>query len=260
MGILGIILFLLSISAHELGHAFAMRKYGIKMKEICLLGIGGGRIITFRLRRWFGETPITVRPIILGAFVRPEDEEAERMEKFNFQTYGHILGGGIAANCLYAVLMFGIAFILQGGMTMTGFILIAALLLIGLFPRYTFVLFIPVGIYLIYFLVAQITAAPAQFVRDSGSVISIGQQAVEHSKTLVDTFIYAGILSVALGAFNSIPFVPLDGGRIAANGLHKLTGSERVKNIYAIVTIIPLLALIILALFNDIGKILSAIF
>src|SRR5687768_12153616 len=109
-----ILLLCLSVSLHELGHAFAMRKYGLEIKEICLLGLGGSRLFSFRIKKLFGETPITVRAFIFGGFVMPTSFGSRRVYCIDYYKAGHIYGGGIAINFLFGALLFLIHSIIEG--------------------------------------------------------------------------------------------------------------------------------------------------
>ncbi len=74
----GALVFLVSIALHELGHAMKMKKHGIEIKEISLLGFGP-RLFSFKWRKMFGEVPLSIRLIIIGAFVRPTEEGYDRI-------------------------------------------------------------------------------------------------------------------------------------------------------------------------------------
>src|SRR5919205_1067870 len=95
---IGVLLFVVSIVVHELGHAFAMRRYGVELDEICLLGVAGPVLLSFYLRKVFGETPLTIRMIPLGAFVRPTEEGAQTAGALPYLKFAHIMGAGIANN------------------------------------------------------------------------------------------------------------------------------------------------------------------
>ena len=70
MGILIALLVLtLVLALHEGGHALAMRKYGIPIAKAGL-GIPIPYLtLSFKWPRIFGQTVITLSPIILGAYV-----------------------------------------------------------------------------------------------------------------------------------------------------------------------------------------------
>ncbi len=100
--IFAFLLFVSTISIHELGHALLMKRYNVQMKEICLFGVGP-KITQFYWRTIFGNTPLTVRLIPLGAFVRTEDGAIENLEFY--EESEHIFAGGVAFNFLYASLL-----------------------------------------------------------------------------------------------------------------------------------------------------------
>lgn len=67
-----------SVSAHEIGHAIALRECGVRVIRISLLGLPGLGKITLPIRSaFFAGTEICVHPLLLGAYVQP-DEEAHK--------------------------------------------------------------------------------------------------------------------------------------------------------------------------------------
>lgn len=262
MGITSIILLFLSISIHEFGHAFAMRKYKIQMEEICLLGFGP-KLLSFKWRRFFGETPLCVRLIPLGAFVKPTDYSAKRMERFSYMKFGHIVGAGIAANFLFSGLLACIHLLIRSEeVTIVQIVPVIIVLLIGLFPKYSFSLMLPMGLFVGYIIISQIVTEPVKFVQESGTVVSIGKQVVEQSIDWSQTFRTAAFLSLSVGLFNCIPLVPLDGGRMGMYLSERIVWSHRrrVRTLYSAITAIPLLILILIAIKNDLVTLYHFIF
>lgn len=273
MFLLGILLFSLSISIHELGHAIAMRRYGIQLDEVCLFGFGP-KLFTFRWKKLFGETPVTIRLIPLGAFVRPSEIGTKRISRMSYSKSGHILGGGIVANILFGAILFLTGFIISGGeitinhLSATWMIVtITVLFLIGAFPRFSFYLVLPLGFFLLFVLtnsllpaIADLVSGPATSKSPVGSIVSIVQSIQQHTKSLADTFIYAGFLSVSVGLFNALPFYPLDGGQILVNLAEKIFPSKRrfVRPAMQLLTALPLITLAFWAIKGDVFKIINA--
>lgn len=274
MFLLGILLFSLSISIHELGHAIAMRRYGIQLDEVCLFGLGP-KLFTFRWKKMFGETPVTIRLIPLGAFVRPSDMGGKRISRMSYSKNGHILGGGIVANILFGAILFLTGFIISGGeltinhLSATWMVItIAGLFIIGVFPRFSFHLVLPLGALLLFALtnsliptIADLFSGPATSNSPVGSIISITQSIHQNSKSLADTFIYAGFLSISVGLFNALPFYPLDGGQILVNLAERTFHSKRrfVRPAMQLLTALPLIMLAFWAIKGDVFKIINAI-
>ncbi len=255
--ILGIISFMLCISLHELGHAFAMRREGVEMEEICLLGLGGPRLFTFYLPSIFGNTPVTIRLLILGAFVRPTAKGDETMDNLSFHKYSDVLGAGVIANILYAAVLISIDSFFFGSLTLTGIFVISLMFMIGLFPRYSCHLVVPLGIVTCMLLVKGLYDSPVETVKSGGSIVTIVQDIKGHATSMHDMLKYAGILSIGLGLFNALPLFPLDGGKIAYNFIEKNYNGrkkEQILNVFIYSTLGIIFILLVWSVGNDLFK------
>lgn len=97
--VLGYALFFATIAWHEVGHAKACLRCGIRVREICLLGfpLPGIRPIVLPIRwRLFPNTRWTINPLLLGAYMVPDDGDnaaATRKERILVLAFGPIASG-----------------------------------------------------------------------------------------------------------------------------------------------------------------------
>ena len=261
--LIGIVMFLLSIAAHELGHAFAMKKYGYQMTEICLCGIGN-IIFQFKINKIFGDTPITIRMFPFVGFVRYSEITALRMKLANWKSYTHIKGGGVIANFLFSAILYTIVMIMVGNYSTWNLILISLLFLIGLFPRVTTHLVLPIGIFLLYSILHTLFNMQPHQVAETGksvgSVVTIAAD-IHKSISVIDMIMRVSLISISIGILNALPLIPLDGGHLATFYMEKLFPKHRsmVAEIYGWVTFIPLAILILFCLKNDLMLIVNYI-
>jgi membrane-associated protease RseP (regulator of RpoE activity) len=267
MTTIGIILFLLSLSVHELGHAFAMRRYNVPIKEISIFGMGK-TVLTFKWRKFFGEVPIHIKLIPLGAYVRPENADYENTLTSSQQS--HIYGAGVIANILFAGLLFGVAFLCTPNIysPVSVGVIVGVSLLMGVFPQLTWRIVPLTGIIFTIVIVKIVLANPVEFQENSGSVVLITQEinknaslplTIDFGERLSKTLTFAAIISLSLGVTQALPLYPLDGGRIALAYLGKWFPSrkKKVQTVFIVVTLVPFIALILSALTGDIVRLIK---
>lgn len=256
---LGILLFLLSVSFHEIGHAFAMKRYGVSIKEISLFGIGP-KIAKFQLKNFFGEAQVSIGLLPLGAYVKPSTYSSKKTICLSYSQQCHIYGAGVCANFLFSSLLLVCSYLIQGTPVSTNYwIITSASFLIGIFPRYSCHLVLPIGTAFLVLFLNMLIGAPLETLEKTGSIITVADTIKTESVDIVRTLQYGASLSFALGIFNAMPFYPLDGGKIFSCIAGNIA-PEYKKNIWKIVgwvTGIPLLFLIFWSLKNDILRILS---
>lgn len=235
--IIGILLFVLCVSAHELGHAVQMRKYGIEMEEICLFGLGGPKIQFKTI--FFGETPVTIRPLMpFGAFVRPKEDSIENLPK-NAQV--DINAGGVIVNIYAAFIMFILLTLFKGhflNAAWVGLNLLVFYLGVRFFKAATI---ISIGVIFMVAIVYSLT----KDMKSIGGIISI-VKIISDQKSFVDLVVIAGSISLSLGLFNCVPLLGLDGQKILSLYL-----PEKVKYPFLFLAGAGILFVIVLALWND---------
>jgi membrane-associated protease RseP (regulator of RpoE activity) len=262
MAITAILFLILSISLHELGHAFFMRKHNIGIKEISLIGISGYRLFTFRLPKLFGATPITARIIPLGAYVMPTDYGAKKAEFLSLSKYGEIMGAGIALNFLFGTILLLAADMFRGQVSQGLLIVCLISVLFVVFLRYSFYIIPVLGILIVYILLKGLFTDPKGFVTSQGSIVQAGEFVVQRSISWIKVLETGGLCSIGLGLFNCLPFSPLDGGNIASKILETVFYSKRkaVRKYFMLITIVPIALLILLSIGGDVVRLFKYVF
>lgn len=239
IGIFGLIL---SSSLHEIGHALKMQKHGVKMREICLFGLGGPAIVRFKAPRFFGQTPITIRPFIpIGAFVRPETEDGgyetlTRLQKVD------IAAAGVVVNLYMGLCLFSGVAIFFGHWKFLA-INIALLLFITIAFRYFKVWF-----FIVTGCAFMVVLAYTMFndIGSVGSVVSI-VKFISIQSTFKSAIMTTGALSVSIGLFNCMPLFGLDGHRILETVL-----PEKAKAPVDVIGAVLMFVLAVIVFGNDI--------
>ena len=231
---------LASVSIHELGHAYAMRQCGVRVISISLLGIPG--LGTFRLpirSRFFPGTNWYLHPLIIGAYVEPEEKDMEGLSRRDAL---YIYGMGPLMNILFTLVVALIFVTLTLALDMFGrsrgvpppwgkqmmplvFVGLGAIITaLWYFRRLVcqFVL-LPIGwwlaITMVYFVFTK-SGMPVSGLSDQiGDIHRVGPKMMEGMPQSVILEIVMAIvlgtgLSVILGLTNLLPLVPLDGGHM----------------------------------------------
>lgn len=244
---LTVALFILSIALHELAHARVMRYYGMPIKEICLLGLFGPKLFSFRWRAVFGDTPLTMRLVPLGAFVRMEEGAEWTIKPPQWM---HIAAAGPAMNFLLAALMLFILMCADNDLSIAYLILLGLLLFLGIAPRRLSPLYPILGSATLFGLVVHILQDPIVATSDAGFAAT-GKLIAAQSASWKESVETAIVLNISLALVNSIPFFPLDGGRILVSGLDRYFGPEtllaRVLSHSGVVFVIALFAWALIA-------------
>lgn len=271
---LAIFLSLFAISIHELGHALKMRKYGVEIKEISLLGFGKV-LFEFRLPFWFGDTPIYIKRILLGASVEPTEKGQEQIKALPYRAFADIYGAGIIANTAYIFLLFaflGVAGAIRNfgsnSETTLSVLGIVAVLVVTAYllwkgAHYVSAYLFPIFSIAIFFLVAYTILSISSFkeaqdaVGGPVGVVNIGTKVYDAYIGLASPIMTAGVVSFALGTTNLLPLIPLDGGHIILRIVRAVFpsryGALEPYLQYSMVSLV--LLLVGIALFSDISRI-----
>lgn len=207
-----LLLTFIGVALHEMGHVISMRRYGVKIEEICLFGMGP-KICGFKLLRIFGDTLLTLRLLPIGAFVKPAEENY--LEKLTFREKMHINVAGIAANfvfggalCLIAVVVFGNSNLKVVGV---GTIVFVAGVLVWRFPIQAAYLLLVLGTAALMQILYEKLTTPLSDAKDIGQGITLIFSPITSVRGALIT---AGFLNILLGILNVIPTLPADGGWI----------------------------------------------
>lgn len=94
--------------AHELGHYFVMRRYGIEVTEIGFgMPIPMFPYLLINLPKQFGSTIFRINPIPILAYVKQSESGLEREKLLPYASRAHINAAGIVVNiCLFWIFEF----------------------------------------------------------------------------------------------------------------------------------------------------------
>ncbi len=252
-----IMLVMVSISVHELGHAFAMRECGVRVERISLIGVPG--LGTFRIPVRLSQFPGTewvIHPFVIGAYVMANEDD---MEKASARDRVFISAAGPLANIAFAFVLAGCATaavlteVLSGsllGAVVGALVLCGPLFAVGwlawrfrrFLARYAVPCIVVLALALFLRGIRSSVLTPygtSDFVRD----IHVHSQAVQGSTEgfgLYFALAIGAILSAGLGILNLIPLIPLDGGQIVREYL-----PARWKDAYSLLTF-PIVAIMLL--------------
>lgn len=260
--IAGLIFFFLCIVAHELGHAFAMRKnnlslesisFGIKLPKIPSLAV-------WKSKKYFPGAKIEINHIPLFAYVMPKLQALEKMEKLPYNQAAMVYGAGILNNIFFFLIMTMASALtedinqgaLDWGFQLIIFCLIA---LLWIFRRFFCKYLIPFfGMIMLVLIVYLIYKDPSGSV---GGPITIGKIIAEKSINLSSLFQITAIISLSVAIFNMLPISPLDGGKIISARLRTI--SSKLNTYYEYAGYIMTALLVGLALGNDLIIVLKKI-
>ena len=276
MGVIILIAVLLVVLvSHEGGHAYFMWRKGIEIKQAGI-GLHRGPKITFRIPGL--PFPVTLSPILIGAYVEPSKKGEEQLKNLPYRDKALIFGAGAVINLatgliaagtllLYREFVMGLEplFPLWPAVGIT----FGVGLFMLIFQRFTSCYLVPViGISLLVLLIYSL--APA-FIQDfthaathggaapgepSGLVGPIGIfRLFSHFQTLAGALFLYALLAVNIGLLNMLPLHPFDGGKIIAHPIERLFG-EVGEGIHNVVSTLFIVALLFLVFANDIGSLL----
>lgn len=261
--ILSILLVCCTIAVHELGHAFKMKKYGIPITEISIIGVGP-KIFSFKLKKYFGDIPINIRLLPIGAFVRNTKEGTIQMLELSSWKHGDILFSGCANNFLFAgILLILVPIFEWQGVQLSQILYITILLTFGLFPKQTFPIAILLGTVIlvwVFYAVIGDLFTKEYIIEDKGGLTAISTAIKTESTSFIKTLKFGAMFSIAIGVLNCMPMFPLDGGQIVYKFLLNLKLKKYIGYIFTFGTFIILLTLILESIIGDIVVAIRAIF
>lgn len=236
---IGILLLALSLSIHELGHAFAMRKHGIAMGEICLFGLGGKSIASFKVQKLFGDTLITIRPFIpIGAFVTPIGD-VSALEKGK---QVDVFAAGIANNLYLGFSILALTTEIRGeyGHSLILLFSLTAIFLLLRFAKAAFVVLLGLS------MLGLVAYSLAKDLSSAGSIVLLVKMINEENSILGVVNLGAAV-SISLGLFNCVPLFGLDGWKIL-----DLYLSKRARPVIKFFAVIGIWAVLLISVGNDI--------
>jgi membrane-associated protease RseP (regulator of RpoE activity) len=271
-------LLVLAIGLHEFAHAISMKKYGVPIDDMSLLGIGK-TLYTFTWKKMFGNTPIYIKMFPVGAYVNPGKKGDAYMQTLSVHARCDIFSAGVFMNVLFAALLLAWVVIsqniflgIQYHINWMVLLIVPVSYALFHFRKYTYPIQIILGLLLLgwflYFMGTHFT----ETVTKNGSIVSIGAEVVKNSKTIAvssysvpflaifnKAVLEGAGLSLALGVLNILPISMLDGGRILGEWLNILSIRiplfKKPVLVFRILGILLLAFLVVTALWGDVSLI-----
>lgn len=252
---LAILLIIVSIMLHELGHALAMHKKGIKFDRIGLgIPIKALPHFKFKLKR-LPDVVFELHLLIVGAFVSITPEGQKKFKEIPHKDQALILGGGIVANLLFAGIMLLLVFFTSERpfldvITGTPFLICAGVMLFLIFGHNFFCkyLLLPVGLLMLGAVIWCVAQDPFKaVVGPVGLAGMVGKFSIDFKGAVV----IAGLISLALGLTNALPFYPLDGGQLLSLLLGRWTKNPKVSETYNKISGLAFLLIVAFAFYSD---------
>ncbi len=257
-----VFLALLPVCIHEMGHAWALLRFGVQIEEISLLGIRIPRVphLTFRytFKGAAQPTAISVHPLLIGAYVKA-DRESQRALSLKDQVF--VYGAGPFVNFVYSLVVFALLYLTSshenslviGGLCATGALLL--LLFRAFFCRYGV---LAVGAVLLVFAIGSACIGPKQDTRTFGGPVTIvkdmsdiyKEKVAKEGDPLRVALAISAALSLALGMTNVLPIPPLDGGQMAS--LYMSAWSARLQRWYVTCGVLIFFGILVVALYGDV--------
>jgi membrane-associated protease RseP (regulator of RpoE activity) len=229
MIVVSVALSLASVVAHEMGHAFAMRRYGAPIAQA---GIGMDWKPMVKIPpRGRREFTLTISPWLIGAYVKPSDEGQKQLDRLPYRDFSWYIGAGIVTNVVIGVLLLALASWAEGRWW-PGVAEVAISLIIAALGKYITAYLIPligpaVGAFLVWIQFFDPTPKTGGL-QVWGSVYSVTSWS--------EAFAIAGLFSICVGVLNAAPFTMLDGGHIALRLIRTWFG-ERARMVYGFVSL-----------------------
>jgi membrane-associated protease RseP (regulator of RpoE activity) len=249
------LLLLICIAVHEFGHAYAILRQGIKVKEIGL-GIPTWKYLGFNFDApsWLPCEKVGFHILLVGGYTKPAEGQEEKLNELGYWDYANIMGAGIWANFLMAIVV-GIILVLffseltvkQSTSIALALSVLTLVLWFGqkLFTGIIFPALAPATLYLFYLVFTSDSAA------SGGGPIEVFKQ-VGSKSNWYESLIFISDISFSLALLNSLPILPLDGGRL----YHYLIGkvSRTAQLAYLTGSLIVALLLIVFIFSRDIYR------
>jgi membrane-associated protease RseP (regulator of RpoE activity) len=244
-------LIVLVVLAHELGHVFAMRRYGIRIAE---LGIGlpfAPKLSVACGNRFLGpEFRLVITPWLVGAYVKPEGNEDDPFQGLTFRDKTHINGAGILANFLTAAVVYAcLSAEARAGWALAAACGVVFVLLVA--PRFLCTWVLPVASVLVLGGVIFLIFKNPPTLEDAGMVLMV-EDARGSLSSWTDTGEYVFMLSMLLGLTNLVPVFPLDGGHIWSDILSSRL--PRLDLVFKVSGVLVVLGLLLFSLAGDLRR------
>lgn len=247
--LLGFILLVLALVVHEAGHAIAMTRRGIEIKEAGIFFPVGKARLTFRPK--FLPYPLVIGVIPLGAYVQPTKKGQRQLEAMSYKEQAICYSAGIITNIAFGCALIVVASVIklltqEGGSLTMMWICLGVAVITLLFRRFISVIMPILGILSL----ALIVLLTIQSFDNLGGPVAIVGIVAEMSTSWVNAIIVGGVISASIGQFNMIPFYPLDGGRVI-NALFEKWGWKTFGKYFRAVTLLIFIAFFLFVIVHD---------
>lgn len=240
---------ILSLVAHEFGHAYELVKNGGKLKRIGL-GLPISRVpyahITYK------GVSIELHPVILGAFVEPVDngweDQATPKQKLAF------CGGGIMGNILFTILLLFIVMVLKANIYAPLLIAVACMVYLSRNAIYMALPLIGTGLIgvSVYTMMNGDVFTNSSFIHANDLLSSqLGDLPVT-TITLA-----AAVISLVFGIFNAMPIAPLDGFHMVSAVVKDTIKDHLVYKLYAAFGVVIVLTLTLMTVLSTVWDLVN---
>ncbi len=248
----GILVLILALILHEAGHAIAMTRRGVEIKEVGL-GLPLGKNLRLTIHTRHLPYPLIVTPFLLGAYVRPTDQGQEQLEQLSYKDQAVCYTAGIIVNIVSGALVLGaVAMMYQvtdydawGRAGWIAVIAWATALVFTVFRRVVSqllpVLSVVVLGLLVYILVGSLN--------NIGGPVAV-VETVTSGRNVRESLWVGGFMSLNLALLNMLPLAPLDGGRVVASYL-ETRGREKLSYTFENSTVLVLLVFFAFVIVKD---------
>lgn len=227
----------LSVSMHETAHSVVIRRQGF---PITRAGVGMPFPPMLKIH-WRGVT-WTLSPWLVGMYVSPDPADWDRIQQLSYRDQAWHLNAGVLSNFIAASVLFAAA---SGGWRAVVSLAAAAVLWLARRPITAYLL-PALAVPLLVFLFVSLSQS---WLRGSTGMGYAGLADVIPND-LHGWLVLAGVLNLSIGAFNSLPLVPLDNGKVCAMIVHRCLG-YRVAEAFQLTGTVVVLALILVSFGSD---------
>ncbi|MFH1866891.1 MAG: M50 family metallopeptidase [Patescibacteria group bacterium] len=252
-----VVLVIISLILHELAHAKAMHKAGIKL-ELISIGIPCPLKIRFYLPKLWGGVWLQFTPLLIMAYVKPTQGGMLKLINLDYKQTADIAGAGPLTNIIFAAILLLIGRLIYEEQNLWLVIWSVPTLVLVSIPIIFFsgrqiisrFVLLPLGIAATIFLIWGLITTPLETVTGPVEIWGI----ISQSTNLGSAMINAGLISLSIALFNILPIGSLDGGKIIEAIMRRLSKRKMVYGVYQSATIWLFLALIIFAIISDFIK------
>ncbi|NCS99392.1 hypothetical protein GW765_00205 [Candidatus Parcubacteria bacterium] len=231
---------LFSVPLHELGHAIALKKSGVDIKEITLLGIGK-IIFSFKLTKVFGDTPLNIRLLPLAAFVRPSNISYLRLTSKNPSACEYVSANGIAMNLLLGslLLFLGIltGYISHGNIDVLTVSAMLTSFFLGIFSKKPLMssVYVLIGTTILFSGLMIFIFDPFE----GSNICKLMLDKMTNAPLTWESFFtFSAYSSIVLGFFNAMPIKQLDGGQLVCGKILKKIKGKRKTRFYSSISVL----------------------